>query len=125
MKGNMKAFAHPIADTKEWCHEHKESNDPASGTVESKPIEVKKSEPTISDEDFDAMESAGTSPVNQPRKQIIEQASDSSAVPVKEHFCDIHATMFLKRGTSWAHPIFDINNKETGKWCVEQVAKLI
>jgi hypothetical protein len=34
-KGNMKAYAHPIANTKDWCHEHKEkpATEPPADTI--------------------------------------------------------------------------------------------
>lgn len=38
MKGKMKSYAHPIGDTGEWCHEHKE-------VIEGKAEEVKEPSP--------------------------------------------------------------------------------
>ena len=40
-KGKMKAYAHPIGDTGEWCHEHKEQPQPTSEAPQSarEPVE--------------------------------------------------------------------------------------
>ena len=38
-KGKMKAYAHPIGDSGEWCHEHTEDK-PQSKQPKSKPVEV-------------------------------------------------------------------------------------
>ncbi len=41
MRGKMKSFAHPIGDTNEWCHEHKDKESPPQQpqpiALESKP----------------------------------------------------------------------------------------
>lgn len=54
MRGKMKAFAHPIGDTGEWCHEHKEKSEPKSEsepTPEVKP-ELPATEKTAKPEDI-------------------------------------------------------------------------
>ena len=40
MRGKMKAFAHPIGDTKEWCHEHTEQPIQEATEAKSKPVEA-------------------------------------------------------------------------------------
>jgi len=39
LRGKMKSFAHPIGDTKEWCHEHKDRPGEAASPPVSKPAE--------------------------------------------------------------------------------------
>jgi len=39
MKGRMKSFAHPIGDTGEWCHEHKEEKPVAQVETKQAPID--------------------------------------------------------------------------------------
>ena len=68
MRGKMKSYAHPIGDTGEWCHEHKEKVAPKA--------ELKLAQKdTDSEEDRDKMKREET-----PKSPALELKRDSETI---------------------------------------------